>query len=669
MHVEGLLSLLCLMASSLLLVRALRPGHLAEACVTLFVCFAGQVTLLAYVLSGLESLHSLLHWLAGSAVLLAAACGAAIPVLRRAARNDSAGPDAGAAGGNAPPLDAPGPASRLRLGAMTTTVALCGAANLLVVVLCAPGTWDSMSYHLARVAYYLQQGSFAAFDANYWAQVVHPVNSAALSLFAYVVTGSENLVQIVQFLSYWAALFAVHGITATLGASRRTQLCAALVFGLLITCLMEASTAQNDMLLAAYIGGAALFVLAFRRSREGRKLVLAGICIGLALGVKASALLAVPSLAVLAAWALAGKRGQRRAARGPQLAAAALAAAGILVFTLPAGYVRNISLFNHPAGPVAVRAEHTFEGQPPGRILAQGGANALRYGFEFLSLDGLPASGAVEGAQAALTFLPRTTLNLAGLDLESGGGSMREPFSLSKPPASHEDRSYWGILGFALVLPIAFLVLIRVVKPPSGWILAAAGLLYFLAQSFSGPYDPWRGRYFIVMAIFLAPLAGLCVEGARRRVWSVYATAIVLAGCLAALTAVTFREKRPLLPAAESVFSQSRSEQVAANRRRYLKTLRYFETIVPADAVVALCLEPNSYEYPLFGRGLTRRLIPINSYQKGVQPIPPEAEYLLYNSSPARPSVYFDGRDILLGRDWLGEPMEVYLRRLENRKQ
>ena len=105
------------------------------------------------------------------------------------------------------------------------------------------------------------------------------------------------------------------------------------------------------------------------------------------------------------------------------------------------------------------------------------------------------------------------------------------------------------------------------------------------------------------------------------------------------------------------------------NRHRnyieYIETLERFEETVPADAVVAVCLEPNSYEYPLFGERRTRRLIPINSFRNGVQPIPPEADYLVYNFSRSRPSPYFDPRDVRLGRDWLDGPMDVFLKKLK----
>ena len=187
-----------------------------------------------------------------------------------------------------------------------------------------------------------------------------------------------------------------------------------------------------------------------------------------------------------------------------------------------------------------------------------------------------------------------------------------------------------------------------------------------LCQCFAGPFDPWRGRYFIAMGIFLAPLAGPLLARVMRPFWNAYTTLVVLAACLAALTAVAWRDNRPLLPPSESVFQRTRLEQLAVNRPRYIETIKHYEEIVPAGAVVAICLEPNSYEYPLFGEGLTRRLIPVNSFQKGVQPIPPEADYLVYNFSRSRPSPYFDPEDVRLGRDWLDGPMDVFLKKLKN---
>jgi hypothetical protein len=104
-----------------------------------------------------------------------------------------------------------------------------------------------------------------------------------------------------------------------------------------------------------------------------------------------------------------------------------------------------------------------------------------------------------------------------------------------------------------------------------------------------------------------------------------------------------------------SLFDMHRDRQLVFNNQKYFPALESFNDLVPEDAVVALFLYPNSFEYPLFGPGFTRTLIPINSFYEGPQPIPEEAQYLLY----ARGYPCAEDGDRHLGADW-------YLRKLDD---
>lgn len=57
--------------------------------------------------------------------------------------------------------------------------------NLIIIFNVAPHNWDSMTYHLARIPYFLQQNSLAHFGADYWAQDVHPKNATLLNIYIY----------------------------------------------------------------------------------------------------------------------------------------------------------------------------------------------------------------------------------------------------------------------------------------------------------------------------------------------------------------------------------------------------------------------------------------------------------------------------------------------------
>ena len=128
---------------------------------------------------------------------------------------------------------------------------------------------------------------------------------------------------------------------------------------------------------------------------------------------------------------------------------------------------------------------------------------------------------------------------------------------------------------------------------------------------------------------------------------------LIWIGCLSAIGAVVFHSNGVLIGVNyggvhHSLFRLDRLGQMMANRSTYEEAVRQFDAAVPANAEVALLLEPDSFEYPLFGRGLTRRLIPINSFRAGRQAVPPEVDYLLFASSLEPPQ----SGDVHLGSDW-----------------
>ncbi|MFA7472590.1 MAG: hypothetical protein WCY86_06780, partial [Spirosomataceae bacterium] len=74
----------------------------------------------------------------------------------------------------------------------------------------------------------------------------------------------------------------------------------------------------------------------------------------------------------------------------------------------------------------------------------------------------------------------------------------------------------------------------------------------------------------------------------------------------------------------------------------------------------------DDFEYPLYGRKLTRKLISINPFEQGLRPIPPEADYLFFSKNVIAPQP----GDIRLGTDTTMKNMIVpgedyYLRKLK----
>ena len=280
------LSVSALLVSCFLLARLARPTGRVEFLLVFWLCASAQIVIAGNLLSWVGALSHVWAWALASLFILAGILVALwrAPTLRQLAWHR---------------VDLPGflalrqwwaglpGTARLLLGPLALTTTALGLVNLGIVLFVAPGEWDSMCKHLARMAYYLQQGHMRAFGANYWGQEVYPKNATLLLVYTYLVSQSnENLLQLVQFCSYWVAAGVVYGISRRAGYSREGSLFATFVFALLVEPLMQAVTTQNDLLLASYVGIAIYALLSFRVTQQSRYLVWTGVSIGFALGVK-----------------------------------------------------------------------------------------------------------------------------------------------------------------------------------------------------------------------------------------------------------------------------------------------------------------------------------------------------------------------------------------------
>ncbi|MDO8753988.1 MAG: glycosyltransferase family 39 protein [Anaerolineales bacterium] len=520
--------------------------------------------------------------------------------------------------------------AKLVLLLLALTAIMVGTINLILILTIAPHEWDSMTYHLPRMAHYLQQNNLNYFDANYWAQVVQPKNSTLLLLYSFLALGrNENLTQLPQYFSYWVIVISIYGISRKIGFDRIQGMFSALVGSLLIGIVTQANTTQNDLNISAYFAATTFFLFTFRETSRWKYLYLAAMGIGIAIGTKASALIALPSI-ILISLALT------RTDHNPKIWLRNLSLFYIFVllavfaFAFPSGYLENYRLFGNPFGNQDVSNIHTFSGKPIEYIVRGGFYNILRYGIDSLSFNGLPPMDSVNLAQRTLHFFPQRILSLLNINLETLEATSFSWFEYGRPPGG----IYWGVLGFGLIWIITFLSLFRIIKRPDFFLLSLAAAAFWVSMAYSGPYDAAKGRYFSISAAFVVPLTGICLNNTHRA-FRVYLTIVILLGCISAISAAVIKTTPlsatyPELLKKNSIFYMDRIEQLTFSYYTYYKPLVVFERLVPSDASVAVFLYPNTFEYPLYGENLTRKIIPINSFYKGLQPIPPDAQFLLY---------------------------------------
>lgn len=276
----------------------------------------------AVVLDALSLFREVTRWgvLGAHAVVVAGAAGA---VGRRAAlRFLSRG--AGRAFRAVSGLGAPG-------------LLLAPLAVLVVASACryAPNNWDSMTYHLARVAHWIQLRSVEPYPTHVIRQVLLMPGAEYLLASLQAVAGTDRLASFFQLGAWTLVVLAAPPLARLAGAPRHLAPWAAAVAGSVPMAVLQASSTQNDLVaaaLAAAAWGAAIPLLhAARRTLRARDAGLLATVLAAGALVKATVLVAAAPVLALAAARAVGSLvagGFRRAV--PVLAACALVIAAVL---------------------------------------------------------------------------------------------------------------------------------------------------------------------------------------------------------------------------------------------------------------------------------------------------------------------------------------------------
>lgn len=186
----------------------------------------------------------------------------------------------------------------------------------------APNNWDSMTYHLARVAHWIQNRSVAPYPTNNFRQVFLAPGAEYLLLSLQVISGSDRLANLVQLGCFLLVAAAAPVLARLAGAPVALARWAWLLPAAAPAAVLQASSTQNDLVAAVMaIGLIAAGLPHFHPARwpnDSRvgALFLAG-------AVAAAALVKVTALFAVAPFLLAATVGLvfwgRRSGRGERL--------------------------------------------------------------------------------------------------------------------------------------------------------------------------------------------------------------------------------------------------------------------------------------------------------------------------------------------------------------
>lgn len=432
------------------------------------------------------------------------------------------------------------PAAALVRSALAAGLALLVAVTFYLAVRTDyPLNYDAHTYRLSRVLFWLSNGTIGHVPTNNVRINLMPYNEALLPGWPIALSGDWRFVHLVAWLFAAGLLLCTYRLGRRCGLGQTPALVAAAALGGMPIFVAQAAGVQSDILVAYFVTAFIYFTIGGLQRRSPAWLICAGLAFGLALGTKTTALLALPAVLPVLAFAWWRTDPGRR---GRLLGGWFVACAGATLLLASPAYINNLRAYGNPFAHDDVRAS---EGLPQ-RDFATIAANTQRLLYGCLSPVGAPQPA------YKYTTWPRDMLF---------GGSPTERFLwdnwhseavlLNSSGIVNHDVVFPGPL-FTLLLALAFLP-----SWPRGtpwrlpFALAVPLLLITLAATLR--FMPFSGRFLLTVA----PLAAVAIGAGAQRIRPRSARLIVSAAVGFASfgwagATLRYHEQQPLLGAPSS---------------------------------------------------------------------------------------------------------------------
>jgi hypothetical protein len=495
------------------------------------------------------------------------------------------------------------------------------AITLFIALTAAPNNWDSQTYHLPRIEHWIQDGSLEHYPSGIERQNALAPLAEILILHVRLLSGSDKLDLLIQWVSMFCSIFAVYRITRQLGGAE-TQSCIAAIFVVTLPMgVLQSTSTQNDYVTAALLCCFVTMGLTTVTAPETRitamiEAMAAGAFSGM---VKPDAYLIGVGFA---AWfAIAAVR---RASFDSVLRLAVVAVVTIVVVIGPFA-ARNLSDYG------SIESNNTR--------LTVNGSFGVKQTLDNLILD--TALNFDTENEAVNAFTSKAALRITSLlhldkhrddTLYSYSGHIQN-FTFDLPTmVTHEDFGPNPV--HTILILAAFGIMAfrwwrhRFSAPTLYWCAWLAGVVLFAAVL---RWQPWAVRLQLPGFVLAGPAVAMAFPNWQARAMEPVALSVVL--CYSALSALFFNYTRSLLPFSDhpSYLSLDAEQHLFVNQPQLLGVYtKLADKLIEAhSSQIGLITGEDDWEYPIW-RILRDRKIGYPIRIEHVRGIPPTGQNGVY---------------------------------------
>jgi 4-amino-4-deoxy-L-arabinose transferase-like glycosyltransferase len=488
---------------------------------------------------------------------------------------------------------------------VTGVLLLSAVLNYIV----PPNNNDALSYHVARIVRWKQQGSYLPWETPFVWQLSFPLNAQLVYLWTLLFTNSDHFIAYIPMLAGLLTSLIVYLLAEELGFSRRNAAFSALIWLTLPVVQLHITSVRHDLISTWLFLSTFYFFHRWGKTREFAYVLLSTLALALVVGTNFSIAAYLPGMALMLLLGFVFYRYSFKQV----LQWMGVTILCFLLLSSPI-YVSNTVYFDSPLGPDAAEMTSAAiaEEMPLAKYVT---VNATRWLYQLMDFSWLPGptQQAFVSAKADLARLIFTPL---GLNLEGDIATLdAHRFTWDRLYQLQEDEAWFGLIGGLLIFPTSVAAFVQGLKRKD--ILRIMPFVFFttvlIACSLIRPgWTPFDGRYFMPLAAMCTAFLPLWLQGKSTKV----VEAIVVAVSIFSMIMVVFFNPAKQVIGGAAIWQMNRIDMLT--RQSYSsKEMLYLAEAIPSGATVGVAADPLNYqEYGLFGGDFSRKVIDIDPLEK-----------------------------------------------------
>ena len=157
-------------------------------------------------------------------------------------------------------------------------------------ILYPPNNWDSMTYHMARIAHWVMNQSVYPYPTHIYRQIYQPPLAEWIIAQVCILNKADYFANAIQLIFLVASIGVINQIMLLWNQSKRRRIIAICIAFTTPSVFMQATSTQNDIVVSFFLLSTVFFLIDYFKRFNISSAIYIGLSIGLAIVTKGTAL-------------------------------------------------------------------------------------------------------------------------------------------------------------------------------------------------------------------------------------------------------------------------------------------------------------------------------------------------------------------------------------------